>query len=252
MNPVPACIHQSHAVLILPRLLYKKDIRMKTEKFTGFTPATIQFFRDLAENNYKPWFDANKTVYEKELVQPFKALVTALSPAMYAIDSRFELRPHKVLSRIYRDIRFSKDKSPYKTCLWMTFQRQVSEWENFPGFFMELSAEGYRYGMGLYSAKKQVMDHFREKVEADPDYFRSVTETLLTERGFVVEGEEYKRTLPNDLGEYFQPWMQRKSVWLMKARPVGKELFSEDFRIQLEDDFMAMKDLYDFLLEEPE
>lgn len=222
---------------------------MAIERFTGFTPATIQFFRDLAENNYKPWFDANKEVYEKELLQPFKALVTAMSPAMYAIDSRFELRPHKALSRIYRDVRFSKDKSPYKTCLWMTFQRPVSNWENYPGYFMELSAEGYFYGMGLYAAKKQVMDDFRERVEADPGYFRSITEDLIDKRGFSIDGELYKRPLANDLDAYFQPWMQRKSVWLMKRRPVGKEVFSEDFRLQLESDFTAMKDLYLFFAE---
>lgn len=223
---------------------------MKTDKFTGFSPATIQFFRDLADNNYKPWFDANKQVYEEVLLQPFKALIAGLSPAMYAVDSRFDLRTHKILSRIYRDIRFSKDKSPYKTCLWATFQRQVSDWENYPGFFMELSAEGYRYGMGLYGAKKQVMERFREKVEADPDYFRSITEALTGTRGFVVEGELYKRPLPNQLDDYFQTWMQRKSVWLMKVCGVGEELFGEGIRLKLESDFTAMKDLYDFFLEE--
>lgn len=225
---------------------------MKTERFNGFTPATIQFFKDLAENNYKPWFDANKEVYEQELVRPFKALVTAMSPVMYAIDSRFELRPHKVLSRIYRDVRFSKDKSPYKTCLWMSYQRPVSGWENFPGFFMELSAQGYLYGMGLYAAKKQVMNEFREKVEADPTYFRSITEQLTGERGFEVEGELYKRTLVNQLDDYFQPWMQRKSVWLMKRRPIGQEVFNEGIRLQIESDFTAMQALYDFLLEDRE
>lgn len=223
---------------------------MSSERFTGFTPATIQFFRDLAENNYKPWFEANKEVYEKELLQPFKALVTAMSPAMYAIDSRFELRPHRVLSRIYRDVRFSKDKSPYKTCLWMSFQRQVPDWQNYPGYFMELSAEGYLYGMGLYSAKKQVMEEFRERVANDPEYFRSITEGLTDKRGFSVEGELYKRPLANDLDEYFQPWLQRKSVWLMKRCPIGDEVFNEGIRLQMENDFTAMGDLYRFLLEE--
>ncbi|MDR2627686.1 MAG: DUF2461 domain-containing protein, partial [Dysgonamonadaceae bacterium] len=159
---------------------------MNSEKFAGFTPAAIQFFRKLEENNCKPWFDANKYIYEKEIVQPFKALVIALTPAMYAIDPRFEFRPHRVLSRIYRDIRFSYDKTPYKTCVWITFQRPVPDWQNYPGFFMELSAKGYVYGMGLYAAKKQVMEDFRSKVEYDPDHFRSITRDLTGKRGFSV------------------------------------------------------------------
>ena len=223
---------------------------MQITKFTGFTPATIQFFRDLEENNYKPWFEANKTVYEKELQLPFKALVTAMTPAMYNIDNRFELRPHRVLSRIYRDTRFSKDKSPYKTCLWMTFQRQVADWMNFPGYFMELSAEGYLLGMGLYAAKKQTMEEFRSRIEDDPTHFRSISEELTTKRGFSIEGELYKRPLPNELDEYFQPWMQRKSVWLMKKRPIGEEVFNEDILRILEEDFTSMKDLYNFFSEE--
>ena len=223
---------------------------MQATKFTGFTPAAIQFFLDLAENNYKPWFEANKAVYETELKEPFKALITAMTPAMYDIDKRFELRPYRVLSRIYRDTRFSKDKSPYKTCLWMTFQRTVTDWMNYPGYFMELSADGYLLGMGLYAAKKQVMEEFRSKVESDPDYFRSITEELTSKRGFSIEGDLYKRPLSNELDEYFQPWMQRKSVWLMKKCPIGDEVFSEDIRRILEDDFTAMKDLYNFFSEE--
>ena len=223
---------------------------MQVTKFTGFTPAAIQFFLDLAENNYKPWFEANKAVYETELKEPFKALITAMAPAMYDIDNRFELRPYRVLSRIYRDTRFSKDKSPYKTCLWMTFQRPVTDWMNYPGYFMELSADGYLLGMGLYAAKKQVMEEFRSKVESDPDYFRSITEELTSKRGFSIEGDLYKRPLSNELDEYFQPWMQRKSVWIMKKCPIGDEVFSQDIQRILEDDFTAMKDLYNFFSEE--
>lgn len=223
---------------------------MKPEKFTGFTPAAIQFFRDLEENNYKPWFDANKHIYEKEILQPFKALVTALTPAMYAIDPRFELRPHRVVSKIYRDTRFCPDKPPYKTCIWITFQRPVPDWQNYPGFFMELSAKGYTYGMGLYAAKKQVMEDFRAQVEFEPDNFRSITQNLIGKRGFSIEGELYKRPLKNQLDEYFQPWMQRKSVYLLKNCPIGDEVFDERFFRLLEDDFTEMQDLYDFFLGE--
>jgi uncharacterized protein (TIGR02453 family) len=222
---------------------------MNTDKFTGFTPETLRFFRDLEENNCKPWFDANKHVYEQKVAQPFKALATALTPAMYSIDPRFEFRPYRVVSRIYRDTRFSPDKTPYKTCTWLTFQRPVPDWQNYPGFYMELSARGYIYGMGLYAAKKQVMEDFRSRVEYDPDHFRSITENLTGKRGFAVNGELYKRPLNNGLDEYFQSWLQRKSVWLSKSCPVGDEIFDERFLRILEDDFTAMKDLYDFFCE---
>jgi uncharacterized protein (TIGR02453 family) len=219
------------------------------EKFTGFTPETFKFFNDLKENNYKPWFDEHKYLYEQEVLQPLRALVLAMTPAMYSIDSQMDFRPNKTLSRIYRDVRFSHDKSPYKTNMWFTFQRIVDNWEGFPGFFMEVGSEGYQYGMGLFMAKKKVMDSYRSKVEYEQDNFREITQDLVGKYGFRFGGEEYKRPIENNLPEYFQPWIQRKSIFLHKSFPVGKELFSADFAQYMTDEFIRMQALYDFLVD---
>jgi len=225
----------------------KKDI---IAPFNGFTPQTIRFFEDIEQNNYKEWFEAHRSVYENELLKPFKSLVTALTPVMYNIDQRFELNPSRIISRIYRDIRFSKNKDPYKTCMWMTFQQRVDNWENYPGFFMELSATGYNYGMGLYMAKRKFMDNFREKIEYDPEDFRVNTQRDIFDRGFMILGDYYARTLPNDLPEYFQQWYQRKSVCTWKKCPVDDVLFSPKLVDKLSEDFQAMEWLYNFLKDE--
>ncbi len=217
------------------------------DTFTGFTPETFQFFRDLGENNCKPWFDEHKYIYEQELLQPLKSLVTAMTPAMYEVDKQIDFRPNRMLSRIYRDTRFSHDKTPYKTHMWMTFQRLVPEWQNFPAFFMEISADGYLYGMGLYGSKKKIMDDLRERIEYQPEHFREITRDLTGKSGFILEGEQYKRPLKNSLPEYFQPWMQRKSVYIYKKCPVGNELFNSGFADFLSSEFTSTKPLYDFL-----
>ena len=217
--------------------------------FAGFSPATIQFFRDLSENNNKPWFDEHKTVYQSVLLEPLKALVTAMTPAMYEIDNSIDFRPARVLSRIYRDIRFSHDKSPYKTHLWITFQRFVAKWENFPAFFMELSADGYTYGMGLYGSDKKIMDSFRSQIEYEQKHFEAITKDLITKHGFQLGGDEYKRPLKNDLPDYFQAWVQRKGVYLIKNCPVGKEMFDAGFATLLANEFTLMKALYGFMAE---
>lgn len=218
-------------------------------KFNGFNPETFQFFKDLGENNCKSWFDEHKYIYELELLQPLKALVVAMTPAMYEIDNQIDFRPARVLSRIYRDIRFSYDKTPYKTHMWITYQRLVPEWQNFPAFFMEISAEGYQYGMGLYGSKKKIMDDMRERVEYQPDHFREITEDLIVKHGYILDGEQYKRPLKNDLPEYFQPWIQRKSVYVHKMKPVGKELFDSGFAEYLASEFALTKELYDFFVD---
>jgi uncharacterized protein (TIGR02453 family) len=221
----------------------------ETTKFTGFSQKTIQFLKDLKENNNKRWFDEHKHMYESELLNPLKALVTAMTPAMYAIDSLIDFRFNRVLSRIYRDIRFSLDKTPYKTHMWITYQRMVPEWQNFPAFFMEISEKGYRYGMGLYGSKKAIMDNFRSKIEYEQERFKEITQDLISIDGFSLEGEEYKRPLKNDLPEYFQPWFQRKSTYLLKVCPAGNEMFNNGFVQLLTDEFTKMKDLYEFFVD---
>lgn len=217
--------------------------------FKGFTPATIQFFNDLKENNYKEWFEEHRHVYEKELLQPFKELAASLAPSMYNIDPGFEMRPHRILSRIYRDIRFSKNKDPYKTCMWMSFQCPTKEWEKIPGFFMELRADGYFYGMGLFGPKKKTMDNIRESIAYDAEEFQKNTQLILN-RGFDIGGEEYKRPLVNDLPAYFQPWIQRKGIYVGKQKPIGQEIFSEKFADVIREDYESLEWLYNFLKNE--
>jgi len=223
-------------------------MKKQVSTFNGFTPEAMEFFNDLKDNNYKEWFDEHKHIYEKEVSQPLKALVDALSPLMYNIDATFELRPYKAVSRIYRDIRFSKNKDPYKTAMWLTFQIPVSrdEWTSYPGYYMELRGDGYSYGMGLFMPKKKVMDTFREEVSFDAEEFRRVTQETVIDKGFEIGGEAYKRPLANDLSEYYQQWIQRKGIYVFKEKPIGKELFSADFVKQIGEEFQGLEWLYNF------
>jgi uncharacterized protein (TIGR02453 family) len=219
------------------------------DKFAGFSEETFRFFEGLKENNYKPWFDEHKLIYEEEVLRPLKAFALALSPTMYIIDPQMNLDPKRIVSRIYRDVRFSPDKRPYKTNMWITFQRIVSQWENFPGFFIEIGSEGYQYGMGLFLARKKIMDSYRSKVEYEQEHFKAITKDLTGKHGFRVEGETYKRPLVNDLPDYFQPWVQRKTIYLLKQHPIGKELFDEGFASLIAQELSLMHAFYDFLVD---
>lgn len=223
----------------------------KDALFKGFTPDTFRFFNDLKENNYKEWFDGHKHIYEKELLEPLKALVTTLSPAMHNIDSAFELRPHRCLSRIYRDTRFSKNKDPYKDFMWLAFQIPVTNdvWKDYPGYFLEVNGTEYTLGLGLFQPKKKVMDTYRDEIAYDAEEFQRITQETVLNRGYVVNGEEYKRPITNELPEYFQQWIQRKGIWVSKTRPIGDELFSAGFADIIKEDFTAMEWLYNFLKE---
>jgi uncharacterized protein (TIGR02453 family) len=219
--------------------------------FSGFSADTFRFFAELEENNYKPWFDAHRAVYERHVLSPLKAFANALVPFFASVDPQMDFRPVKLISRIYRDIRFSPDKTPYKRHMWIAFQRafakQSPEWMSFPGFYLEIGKEGSNYGMGMFDAQKKVMDRYREQVEYQPEQFRKIVVGL---EGFRIEGETYKRPLVNRLDEFFQPWIQRKGIWLTNHIPVGDDvLLSKDLVPYVEKQFALLRPLYDFFVD---
>ena len=92
-----------------------------TTTFTGFRPEAVQFLADLTANNDRAWFQPRKAEYERLLKEPLEALVAALAEEFAARGLPLRADPARSPFRIYRDVRFSKDKSPYKThaALWM-------------------------------------------------------------------------------------------------------------------------------------
>ena len=89
--------------------------------FTGFRPEAIQFLADLAQNNDRAWFQPRKAEFERLLKEPMEAMIAALAEAFAAHGVPMLADPKRSPFRIYRDTRFSKDKSPYKTHLGATF-----------------------------------------------------------------------------------------------------------------------------------
>jgi uncharacterized protein (TIGR02453 family) len=217
--------------------------------FNGFSPHSLAFFERLSAHNNKAWFEAHRTEYERHLLEPLKALVSDLAEPMLAIDPELVTIPavDKTISRIYRDTRFSRNKSPYKTSLWLTFKRFSPDWKTAPCFFFEITADGYRYGMGFYSATKETMDGLRRFIETRPDEFRRVIAPLAGHGMFTLEGERYKRPLNATLEEDLQDWHQRKNVYLVCSRAADGRLFTRKIREELQEGFSLLGPVYEML-----
>jgi uncharacterized protein (TIGR02453 family) len=122
-----------------------------------FTRATFQFFRDLARNNKKVWMDANRERYQEYVVKPFRRLLEEVSPAVLQLDSRFDTsgRSGANFSRINRDIRFAKDKTPYRAQMYLKFSAP------FPGegetgqLYTGISADAVTAGFRIYCGSKR-------------------------------------------------------------------------------------------------
>jgi uncharacterized protein (TIGR02453 family) len=216
-----------------------------------FTPLTLAFLRKLSAHNNRSWFQAHRTEYEEYLLPPLRRLVKALSPLMISIDPYMDLRPsvNHTISRIYRDIRFSQDKSPFRDRMWLVFRRHRSNWRELPAYFFELTANAYRYGMGFYCAGKAVMDRFRSRLENDPVSFGEKIKPLIEKDLFRVSGDVYKRPPNVQVPEKLKPWVQRKNLYLVCESHDTQRLFSSRLISDLSDGYILLAPVYHFLME---
>ena len=218
--------------------------------FEGFSQAGLNFLVENAQNNNKLWFESNCRHYEQYVLTPLKNLVTDLTPFMLSIDEYFETRPaiNKTISRIFRDTRFSKDKSFFRDCMWITFKRPNKNWQDAPGFFFELNPTFYRFGMGFYLASKKTMDNFRAAIDDKPDEFLKITSFIRENDTFLLEGEKYKRLIANDHPQEINDWYQFKNFFLTSKRDIDNLLFSQQLVDAMIASFKTISPLYRYLM----
>ena len=122
-----------------------------------FTRETFQFFKDLGRHNHKEWMDAHRERYQAALIQPFRRLLEETAAAVLKLDSRFDTsgRTGPNFSRINRDIRFAKDKTLYKTHMYLKFSVPAPGKRETGELYVGLSAETVTSGFRIYSGGKR-------------------------------------------------------------------------------------------------
>ena len=136
--------------------------------FEGFSPAFFGFFRALADNNDKTWFEANKARYERDVKAPLQAFVAAMAPRLAAISSHIVADPKKSVFRIHRDVRFSADKSPYKTNAGLHFRHHRAKDAHAPGFYVHLAPGEVFYGGGVWMPAPPALAAIRTAIVERP------------------------------------------------------------------------------------
>ena len=134
--------------------------------FTGFSQATIDFYRDLSENNAKPWFEENRPRYEQDVLAPARAFVVALGAALMEVRPQIHAEPkvNRSLFKIYRDTRFRKDKTPFKNHLAMFFWEGAARRMDCSGMYIHVEPDRFGLGVGIYRFPKRLMTPYRQAV----------------------------------------------------------------------------------------
>jgi uncharacterized protein (TIGR02453 family) len=168
-------------------------------EFKGFPGEGIQFLRDLGQNNIKTWFEAHKQTYLDVVQAPALALVVALGERLQARfpDVHYDTRTNGSgsLMRIYRDTRFSADKSPYKTNIAMVFASGTGKKMEAPGFGLQITPENVGLVAGMFGFPKPLLETYRQAVLDDKrgQALDEAAEAVRRAGNYTIEGEEYKR-----------------------------------------------------------
>jgi len=131
--------------------------------------------------------------------------------------------------------------------MWIVFKRLRKDWKDAPGFFFEIFASWYRYGMGFYSASPETMSKFRERIDKNPKEFLEVVSFYSKEKIFLLEGKKYKKIFNKNLSEEIQNWYQRKNFYLVCNCDIDNRLFSRDLLDELKSGFSMVTPLYLYL-----
>ena len=198
------------------------------------TSKSLNFLFELSGNNDRDWFKSNKSRYETDLKKPFEDFVGALMEAMKAsFEPDLVVDPKAAIYRIYRDVRFSKDKRPYKEHVSASISRFGRKNKEMPGYYLHVEPGMLMFGGGAYFLERPNLQKVRERIRQNPAAFQAIVENKGFNETFGdLRGERNKR-LPKEFKSVEQemPYIANKQFYFMNEGPV--ELALEDNAIEV-------------------
>lgn len=222
-----------------------------TNGFNGFPKDFFTFFRALKANNERPWFEENKQRFRDSVQAPMSEFIAAMAPHLSKISKEFLADPRPnggSMFRIHRDIRFSRDKRPYKEHAACQFRHRLGRDVHAPGFYMHVSPDEVFFGGGLWMPEADVLLKTRERIAAKPAHWKKV----VTDEGFVkyfgaIEGEQLTRPPKGfDPNHPFIDDIKRKS-FVAGVESTAKDAQSPRLIADVSECFKALTPLMKFL-----
>jgi uncharacterized protein (TIGR02453 family) len=215
-----------------------------------FNQDFLNFFAELSENNDRDWFNENKKRFKSNVEESFKNFIAELIDRASAIDSRIIMTPKEGMFRIYRDTRFGKDKTPYKTHMSAVVCEGGRKGKKAGGIYIEANHEYFKIYSGFYMPDKKDLLKVREAIAADLGGFEKlISDVDFKEKFGEILGDKNKR-IPKEFSESAekQPLIFNKSFYYFKEFS-PETILREDLIDLCMDYFLVAKPLGDFFLE---
>jgi uncharacterized protein (TIGR02453 family) len=165
-------------------------------QFQGFPPQTLKFLKSLERHNDRDWFRDNKARYEKDVLDPSLDFIATMAPKLAGISDHFLAIPKRVggsLMRVYRDTRFSKDKTPYKTNIGIQFRHELGKDVHAPGYYLHIDNEGCFVAAGMWRPDPSSLARVRERITERPQDWRKARDSRPFRTAFELGGASLKR-----------------------------------------------------------
>lgn len=164
--------------------------------FEGFPKGCIPYLRQLAKHNERAWFNERKQRYEDCVRTPALEFIEAMAPELKKISPHFRAVPKKVggsLMRVYRDTRFAKDKTPFKTNVGIQFRHELGKDVHAPGFYVHIEPGNCFIGAGIWHPEPKVLNAIRAFIADNPNAWKQATRGRAFKRDFELVGDRLKR-----------------------------------------------------------
>jgi uncharacterized protein (TIGR02453 family) len=216
---------------------------------TYFNQAFTRFFKDLSKNNSTEWFNENRKIYENQVKKPFSKFVEDLIARIQKIDKTVKIKPADAITRINKDIRFSKDKTPYNTYVGAIISPYGKKSKEFPGIYIQLGADKVMLYGGAYMLEKDKLQKVRKSIVKQPSEIDKVLANPDFKKKFgSIQGEKNK-VLPPEFKAHLekQPLIANKSFHFFTELD-AKQITSEKFMDTVIDYYKAAKPVNDLLI----
>ena len=164
--------------------------------FPGLPEDFFRFFEDLKQNNERAWFNENKARYHESVVNPISEFIVCIAPRLEKISPHYiaNPKPHGgSMFRIYRDTRFSKDKTPYKDHAGIQFRHRAGKDAHAPGFYVHLSTDEVFFGGGVWLPPNPVLNRVRDHIVDNANAWGRIRNAKKVQASGGIRGDSLKR-----------------------------------------------------------
>ena len=197
--------------------------------------------------NDRAWYHENKGQIKTYIQEPFIQLVRDLQPVMLEIDPLRDCS-EKRIAQVYRDARVIGSGPFFRDHIWCTMGRGKDVMYGFPSWFFELSADGFRYGMGYYIPAKETLEAVRSLILAEDKAFKKAFTAHKRQKTFELVGESYKRNHFPDAPEKYWDWLNRKTFCWIRESQDEALLYSGSLAQTVAEGFQELAPIYHFLI----